>query len=46
MQPFGNIYSYSISNEIYQQLTQQTVGHTPYKIEGKQYIYYHNENIG
>ena len=39
MQPFENIYSYSISNEIYQQLTQHTVGHTPYKIEGKQCTY-------
>ena len=46
MQPFGNIYSYSISNGIYQQLTQHTVGHTPYKIEGKRYTYYHNENGG
>ena len=31
MEPFGNIYSYSISNKIYQQLTQHTVRHTPYK---------------
>ena len=46
MQPFGNIYSYSISNGIYQELTQRSVGHTPYKIEFKQYIYYHDENGG
>ena len=46
MQPFGNIYSYSISNGIYQQLTQHTVGHTPYKIEGKRYTYYHNGDGG
>ena len=46
MQPFEIIYSYSISNRIYQQLTQHTVVHTPYKIEGKQYTYYHNENGG
>ena len=42
MQPFGNIYSYSISDEIYEQLTQHTVGHPPYKREDKQYTYYHN----
>ena len=35
MQPYGNIYSYSISNEVYQQLTQHTVGHTSYRIEDK-----------
>ena len=46
MKPFGNIYSYSISNEIYQQLTQLSVGHTSYKIEGKQYTYYQNEYVG
>ena len=46
MQSFGNIYSSSISNGICQQLTQHTVVHTPYKIEGKQYTYYHNENGG
>ena len=40
------IYSYSISNKIYQQFTQHTVGHTPHNIEGKQYTYYHNENGG
>ena len=46
VRPYGNIHSYSISNEIYQQLTQDTVGHTPCNIEGKQYTYYHNENGG
>ena len=46
MQPHWNICSYSISNEIYQQLTQHTVGHTPHQIESKQYTYYHNENGG
>ena len=45
MQPFGNIYSYSISNGICQQLTQHSVGHTPYKID-KQYTYYHIKNGG
>ena len=46
MQLYGNTYSYSIPNEIYQQLSQHTVGYTPYKIEGKQYTYYLNENGG
>ena len=39
VQSFGNIFGYAISNEIYQQSTQHTVGHKTYKIEGKQYIY-------
>ena len=34
MQTNGNIYSYSISSEIYQQLIQHTVGDRPYMIEG------------
>ena len=46
MQPFGNIFNYSISNKIYQQLIQHTLGHTHYKIEGKQYTHYHNEDGG
>ena len=46
MESCENIYSYSISNEIYQQLTQHTVGHAPHKIKDKQYTYYHNENGG
>ena len=44
MKLYGNIYSYSKPNEYYQQLTQHNVGHRPYKIEGKQLTYYHNEN--
>ena len=32
MQPFGNINRYLISNEIYQRLTQHTVGLTRWKV--------------
>ena len=44
MQHYGNTYSYSISNEIYQQFTQHIAGHSRYKIEGKQYTTKNYEN--
>ena len=46
MQPHGNIYIYLISNEICHHLTQNTVDHTPYKIEDKQCTYCRSENGG
>ena len=43
---FGNQYSYSISNEIGQQLIKHTVSPTSCKIVGKWYSYYYHENGG